>query len=505
VGDLDLVDRGWQRLRRRVKGAPSCRRRVVIVIVGALVGLTITSTTARAVAAPLFTYGEGTAEAQSLDMDIVDSGANVNVYVGQATAGYQNTEANASASNVNVPLSRLLGVLQICSQPAPSLPLPQPLEVDTGTNGNTTSLSASTSSGDGAAGSQSVQAAPGSQASGEDTLSGLALPGVVEISGGQSKATVSADAQSLTRTAMVTSDISTVSVLGGAVKLGGLHWQLRQSEVGADNRSDQRSSSAVFTMDSISVGPVTIPISSPADLSQAAASANVLLAPLGLALRLPTQTATSAQQALSPLTVAVGGNSSLWGPVIAKLLGNATLDQVEQTLTGTLFDPATCDELGGLLKDTGELNLYWNFLGAAAPLAIGILGQALGGSGEIDFDIGGVSTSLDDTYYPPVTFGSPTFVFSSNSSAMSASTISPETPTSAVAAAPGTPAPPSGEQVSAVSTRCETTSPAGLPMCWGGQAPLGAAITGVAVIGMLVGDEVYRRRRSRQTASEEVS
>ena len=490
-------------------------RRAVIVLMAGSAGFAIVSTNVvsnrPAVAASTFTYGEGNAQAQSLDMDIQDSGANINVFAGQSTASYQDGEANAAASNVDIPLSGLLGSLQICSQPPPSIPLPTPLDVNTGTNGNTEPISATNRSADGIDGSRSAQAIPGSQAQAQDELSGYNLPGIVQVVGAESDTHITANAEAMNRSATATSDISSISLLNGDLELKGLHWQVQQSVTGSDSRTGSRVATSSFSLNAISVGSVTIPVPSISDLRGAVTTANALLAPLGLSIRLPTPTVTSEGQGMSPLTIAVGGNKDLWGPVVAKLLGNATLDQLEQKGTGLLFDPVSCDELGGLLKDSGQLNQYWNFLGAAAPLVIGIFGQALGGSGEIDFEVGGVSTTIDDTYYAPITFG--------EAAPPSASTLgnTGSTPSSGLATVPTTPvaasAPPATTTTEPLATSaqsltttrtCDTTSPAGRPACWIGSAPLGAVITGGLVCGLFAIDEVYVRRRGRRRASEMV-
>jgi hypothetical protein len=344
---------------------------------------------------------------------------------------------------------------------------------------------------------------------GRVTATGFGLPGVVDMSGGQSEAAVSADAGTMTRTATASTGVSVVSLLGGAVKLTGLNWRLQQSEVGADNRSDQRTMSDAFSLGSISVGPVTIPVSSPAQLPGAVATANGMLAPLGLALKLPTATKTAGGGNLSPLTVAVGGDKAIWGPVIASLLANTTFTALEQKMTGLLFDPQNCNELAGLLKSTGQLNAYWNLLGEGAPLVIGLIGQALGGSGEIDFNIGGVTTSLDDTYYPPFNLGIASLP--ALPSVMQGAPSGPDlTGVPAVPsginppAAPDTASPqPSAALIARVSAKCETTSPAGRPMCWVGRAPIGAAVTGAVILGLLVADETYRRRHRKAGTLED--
>ncbi len=445
-----------------------------------------------------FTFGGGLSGASVVDYDINSGGANLNVYTGYASATYQDTAADALSANVYFPLAGLLGALTICSQPAPAVPLPAPLTADTATNGNTAKVSSSDSTAGNTIGVRTVSAQPGSAATAQDDLVASSVPAIVDVQGGESRADINVSLATQTRVASAEVGISNASVLGGAVKLGGLHWQLQQSEVGADSRSDHRTSSASFTMSSITVGAVSIPVTSPDQLAQAVAQANGLLAPVGLALRLPVASvgAGTDGHVLSPLTVAVVSSKAVWAPVIAAIFNNPNLPTIENAVAGTLFDPQHCNELFGLLQSTGQFNVYYNLFGAAAPLVIGILGQALSGSGELDINLGGLRTNLDDTYFPSFNFGfasAPTFSGGDNTT----STIGGFSPAASIAPpAPVRPvAPPAAIQK--LDIRCETVSPAGRPSCWEGQAVRGAALVGALLVGLLAADEIYRRRRTR--------
>ena len=507
-----------RRVSRRISvGGKFCylkvnRRCAALGTVTAFLGAaTIAAGTGSAYAANDFTFGSGLAAASVVDYDIISGGASVNVYGGQATATFQDQAAEASASNVNVPLAGFLGALTVCSQAPPAPPLPAPATADTATNGNTKPVASTQSTGGGVVGVQSANATPAASASGQDDLATSTLPDVAVVQGGDSIAEVSANAGTELRSASATAQISDASLLGGALRLNGLKWQVQQSESGSDSRNDHRASSSTFSLTSISVGSVNIPVSSPAGVPSAIASANSLIAPLGLAIRLPTASsdAGSNNETLSPLTVAIGGDKALWGPILAKIFNDPNVAAIENAVSGELFDPTHCDELAGLLKQTGELNVYYNLLGEAAPIVIGILGQALSGSGEIDINLGGVSTSLDDTYYQPLGYGFaapplqtylgmntpaglpltgvPTSTYPSNL----------PTPGSATLAVPSS-SPASKElppKLVNAKTLCQTTSPAGQPGCSDGTALLGAAVSAIAVIGLLAADEVHRRRR----------
>lgn len=488
------------------------RRLAALGTVTALVGAAMMAAgTGSAYAADDFTFGSGLAVASVVDYDIVSGGASVNVYGGQATATFQDQAAEASASNVNVPLAGFLGALTICSQAPPAPPLPAPATADTATNGNTKPVASSQSPGGGVVGVESASATPAASATGRDDLATSVLPDLALVQGGDAIAAVTANSASELRSASATAEVNEASLVGGALRFNGLKWQVQQSEAGSDSRNDHRASSSTFSLTSISVGPVNIPVSSPEEVPSAIASANSLITPLGLAIRLPTASSHSGSndKTLSPLTVAIGGDKALWGPVLAKVFNDPNLATIENAVTGELFDPTHCDELAGLLKQTGELNVYYNLLGAAAPLVIGILGQALSGSGEIDINLGGVSTSLDDTYYQPLGYGfaAPPLEtnFGLNTPAALPVTGGPAstypsnlaTPSFATLAAPSSPVASRQVPPNLVSTKtqCQTTSPAGQPGCSDGTAALGAAVSAMAVIGLLAADEVHRRRR----------
>jgi hypothetical protein len=466
----------------------------------------------RSAVADDFLFGSGLAVASVVDYDIISGGANVNVYGGESTATYQDQAASASAANVNVPLAGLLGALTVCSQAPPSAPLPAPAAADTSSNGNTAPVSSTGSAAGGAAGVQKASAKPGASASAEDDLGTTAIPSVVSVEGGSSTAEVTASPASNVRSAAAGAKIGEASVLNGALVLGSMRWDASQSVSGVDSRNDHRDTHTSFTISSVRVGPVQFPVASPSQLPSVVGSVNGLIAPFGLQVRIPeaTYNAGSNQEILTPLTIALGGNSSVWGPLLAHVFNDPNIASVEAAVTGTLFDPNHCDELDGLLKSTGQLNVYYNLFGAAAPLVIGILGQALS-SGEIDINLGGASASLDDTYYAPFDYGfaSQPYGYDNGSSLVPAvpTTQSPGNFSSTFTANPGLdslrapsyprPETSSSGPTSAMNavTRCESSSPAG-GGCWSGKATIGASVAAVALMLAFVADEVYRRRRT---------
>jgi hypothetical protein len=265
-----------------------------------------------------------------------------------------------------------------------------------------------------------------------------------------------------------------------------------------------------FDLGTVTVAGVTVPFPSAGSSASALAVVDRLAAPLGVQLRLPTvQRATNGGNTsltITPLTIALGGKTA-FGPVFSALVGGATVPQIENDLKPGIFDPTACTELGGLLEGSKPLNAEWNLIGSEYPLILGATIAALNGGGEVDVDLGGVTTSLDDSYYPAANFGGPAFSTSPGSSSISTpppaplvAVPTPEAPPRA--APPGAAMAPTNETITTRTIACRTTSPVGRPMCWGGHAlaaGLGAAgFTG----GLMAVDETVRRRRTARRVPE---
>ena len=225
----------------------------------------------------------------------------------------------------------------------------------------------------------------------------------------------SADAKKQVRRAAAHTAIGDVALLGGIITIHGLRWDLEQTITGADGRADQEHVDAGFTFANISVGLpglplVTIPVPTPAQLPAVMTQVNGILGPLGLQLRLPTVGGNpdARSHTVSPLTLAIGGRSSILGPVIGTLANDPSFQELTRLLGKTLFDAKDCKELGGLLSVLSpELDATYNTLGGSYPLLVAVITGALGGTGEVQLNIGGVETRIDDEYFPPLSFAPP--------------------------------------------------------------------------------------------------
>ncbi|HWA41348.1 MAG TPA: hypothetical protein VG712_07045, partial [Gemmatimonadales bacterium] len=205
---------------------------------------------------------------------------------------------------------------------------------------------------------------------------------------------------------------------------------------------------------------------------------------------------------LTPLTIAIGGRDWLLGKLLGEVFNSDSFHSTVDLLLGAAFDKQDCNQLGGLMKLLGaDLNATYNRVGSLLPLLIAVTGGALGGTGEIQVNIGGVSTSLDDTFHQAPDFGLPAI----DPAAPPLPTPQTTGPVSA-RAAPRASSDHHGAlgPIAPVSVVCRTVSPAGRPGCWRGAAPLAAAVAGGLTIGLLGLDERIRRRARRRAQTPEV-
>jgi hypothetical protein len=456
-----------------------------------------------------------------MHLGIPYNGADLGLTIGEAGGQYQDSTARASSQTLNPGILTLISNLRVCNRTTlPPSVLPKPLEADTDASGGQP-VSRSTS---GQVGSQSVSAAPNADGTGEGTGLGFGIPGLVEVSNGKVHAEARWDPARQVRTVTSTVDLGTLSLLKalplGGVQLGGLRWVLQQVVAGADSRSSNRTVTSLFTVGSAKAFGLALPVPAADKAQQLFDRINALSAPFGLQPHAP-KLVPDGEFGLSftPLTVSLGGKT-LFGPILAPLLGGATVNQIERALSPGIFDTRSCNELFGLLNRAPQFNAVWNGLGAAAPIVIGALAAAVDGQAGVDISLGNARVSIDDTYYPfnPGSYGGPvtnpggTPVSSGGASGGGTGTVGgiAGTPgaagpaTGAVALAGPVRAPTSGTTTFAKAGRvhCETTSPVGWPGCWRGNAPMAAGVAGVLTLGLLAADEVFRRRRLAATTKE---
>lgn len=515
--------------RGRSRGA----RRAVALGAAASIGLLSVAAPGRAQPEPSqvregIVLGTGKATASVLQPVLAAGELKLNVIVGEASSNYQDETARAASTTLDVPLLRA-GASTVCGQPATDFGalLPAPVAADTAKRGNREPVSAASDPGQDLVLTQRAKAVPGAKASSETTIASLAT-GLIDLHGIRATTEVGVDPDTRTRTATARTDVADVSLLGGLVRIEGPRWLLSQRQVGADHRADERSLTSRFTLGAIVISPAAvpaglleglaglggplldqlvagtelrIPLLPEQPVADLLATVNPILAPLGLRIQLPELTSPKGvdRHELSPLRVVVGGPDWILAPVFSQLLNNPAAAEIQNALVETLFDPAACQQLGGLMQGIPELNSLYNSLGSYAPFLLAIVTGVLGG-GEVALNVGGVATELDDTYYPPLSFGGP--VLSSSPPPVTAAEVALDRP------APGgsSPSAPSAAITSSrASSRCETTSPAGRPGCWIGNARLAVALASATVVALFAVDEVVRRRRTRQNPTEEIA
>lgn len=485
--------------------------RSAIALLGTLVGAAsfVAVRPASAGAEDEFTAGVGIAQAQLVRPNIQSGQLAAGVLGGQAAAGYRDRSGFGSSTLLAVPFLALASGSKVCGTTGADATesLPQPLIADTAKNGNTKPVTVS-SDEQAPFVVQDAQAKPDAEGASSITFGDLSLPLLASIKGAKATARTGVDAKTQRRVATAASEIGDVSLLGGIVTITGLQWDLEQTQIGPDSRSDKRAVTGGFTFVSIGVAlpglpPVLLPVKQPDQLVTVVNQANTLLRKLGVEIRLPRVVHNTEfdSHEVTPLTIALGGRDWLAAPAISALLNNEQVTKLTEILVSTAFDKKDCNQLFGLMKPLGkDANVQWNKLGSAAPLLLAVLAGALGGTGEIQLNLGGVLTSLEDTYYPPLSFGGANFGFSGGNQ-VSGDTVSalPAAPTITKRPAP---------VLSASSTstqKCQTTSPAGRPGCWIGAAPFGIAVALIFSGGLLALDERARRRRQALQTTEGAS
>jgi hypothetical protein len=482
-----------------------------IVALGVLVGAAgALVAPARAGTQEEFLAGTGTAQADLLRPRVQSGSLAVEIITGRANAEYFDSSATGRSTMVAVPFLQLAGGSTICGVEGSALgaALPGPVVADTAANGNTAPIEAS-DHGTAPLVTRSAAASPGAAGEARVAFGELEVPGVARVGTATAVAATSVEPATGIRRARAETTIGGLDLLGGLVRLEGLHWQLEQSQVGPDDRNDERKVDGAFTLGGITVhlpgtAPLTIPVPLGDLLRPAVAQANQLLRLLGVELRLPELVHDQQVDAhsLTPLTIAIGGRDWLLGKLLGEVFNSDSFHSTVDLLLGAAFDKQDCNQLGGLMKLLGaDLNATYNRVGSLLPLLIAVTGGALGGTGEIQVNIGGVSTSLDDTLHQAPDFGLPAI----DPAAPPLPTPQTTGPVSA-RAAPRASSDHHGAlgPIAPVSVVCRTVSPAGRPGCWRGAAPLAAAVAGGLTIGLLGLDERIRRRARRRAQTPEV-
>jgi len=315
-----------------------------------------------------FSNGTASASAQAFKVNPTASALSLGVTFGISLAGYTNEVAKADARGIDLGIIGTILAGAGCDGSAPTLPAnqqPQPLAVDSRDPGAAQGKSApETFMGNPVPGfTKTVKATSAPLADAGVTIGQLGQAAAFTISGATSSARTEVIKGNI-RQAVATADIGSLDIGGGAVKLGGLHWDIT-NHTGADS-----STAHTFAIGSAVIGGTPVPTQDPAAVI---AAANQALNPIGIQIRPPNFRQVNEGYTIDPLSIAV--------------VPSSTRDQVSGTILGGL-QPVRQQVTDALLKASCKT-------GSLITIADVVVGS-ITGAGSFSLELGGVSASSGD-------------------------------------------------------------------------------------------------------------
>ncbi|HEY2832169.1 MAG TPA: hypothetical protein VGJ14_07065 [Sporichthyaceae bacterium] len=303
----------------------------------------------------------------------------VNASIGLSTAQVSGDSAQSSAATADFGLIGQLAGSGVPNFDAlPPITLPEPATADNRTAPSADSDPIPVPGQSSAAGAPSFTAAhqhaaaSTGQADGVATGPGMDIPGVLTVSGGRSEARTDA-----TRSVSDVT-IGSISLGGGVVVLQDLHWTASQVA--------KAPGVAGFSIGGITVAGQALPVSAPTQLAASLEAARAALAPLGLALSIPTQTGDANGAVVAPLVLqvrnpgavatqtqqATAKTTPLLAPVIAQLLAAMPNAQASSLVINALLGGIGGQsggrlEIGGVAARSARLLLTDDATVAALP------------------------------------------------------------------------------------------------------------------------------------------
>lgn len=318
-----------------------------------------------------FTNGTASATAQALKVNPTTSALSLGVTFGIALAGYTNQVAKAESRGIDLGIigSTLAG--EPCDGGEPTLSRdkqPQPLTADSrDADAGAGKSAAETFYGETVPGiNLSVKATPQPLGEAVTTTAVLGQAGVAEVGGATSSA-VTRVVDNNTREAAAVVDIGSLVLGGGTVRLGGLRWEAVQRTGATETKTGR------FSIGSLSIGGVPVPIPTDADLSAVFALINTALAPMGIVLS-------------PPVTRTQGANLYV-DPLVISIVPSATRDQVAGTLLGALQPVREQLTDAIIAMDCGNDTYI-----LVADIALG----TVTGAGSLSLELGGTRAGTDD-------------------------------------------------------------------------------------------------------------
>jgi hypothetical protein len=243
--------------------------------------------------------GQGSSYAQSFQVTPHDGSLAVGLVLGESLAGHTGTAARAQSQGVDLGAIGTALTTENCGTTTfkPSQ-IPQPFETETGASGSSAGQTQGpTSGGFGSTEHILANSVPYGEA---DTSFASVGTSLMSVSGLASKAW--SGLVNGQREAGSTSDVASISLLSGMVKLGGMHWEATYPSGGAAKPS------GLFTLNSLSIANTPVPLNN-LDESAIAATINKVLNSLGMELKLPVVT-TGKIESVTPLELDVIPNTT---------------------------------------------------------------------------------------------------------------------------------------------------------------------------------------------------
>ena len=421
----------------------------------------------RAQQAAQIPVGSADAYAQSFKLNPKAGSLSVGIGFGLSLANYRNQVGIAESRGIDLGIIGTLLAARNCQGGDPTLPKEQqPQVIHVEARGAQSKVAADGTDAGGII-TKHVEATTEPTSKSVTTHAPLTLPGIADVKGARSEARTRWLANGV-REAVGTSDIASLDIAGGMVKITGLHWESTfRSGVEAKRQGS-------FTLGSMTISGAPVPVNDPA---MAFAAANQVLQPLGLALGLPFAHEAQGFLVVDPMQVAVIPNAlrdTTLGTVFA------AMQPVRDQLIAAVF-AADCR-----LEDVVTV----------VDIAIG----SVSGAGTFALELGGVSTTsreIKETSFlqrigglPPV---APPSVLEP---------VAPAAPAT-VTAAPTSPAAPVAASAPVRTVRAAPSLAGSRVREEKGGTLLWVALIGVALLLLAALLDVYKMRRAQRARAVE--
>ena len=334
-----------------------------------------------------FVLGSGNGIATGVRVGPQTGGLTIAVTFGQALSDFQGRVGRASARPLDFGILETALTAPGCNGAPSSLKqsdFPQALDADSrdpaSVQGKTFSQAGSPDGPlFGTVGLAKVQATPQPMGLATATIAAFGIEGVLAVGTGRAEV-VSRIVDDKAREVIGTVDFSRLDLLGGAIRLDGLHWEATH-RTGADAKAG-----GLFTVAKMTVGGTAVPVPvGGAEAAAVLAPINALLLGTGLSIDPPVLDVTPTAASLSPLRVRID-HSPLGQALVAPLVTAA--QPVRQPILDFYSGQVSCESPIGSQEYPGKVGR-----GAILPSDIAL--SALTGTGGFVIELGGVRATTE--------------------------------------------------------------------------------------------------------------